>query len=187
MRIKLRTLRKIIQESISQSHKEKLQSLIESGDDASYNQAIELWETLDPGGCPYPPYEEFWGPNGDPLILEYFSETKMAMEHPGFFNDYCSAGWLSPRPELKFEFTFPFVCGDDDAVYDFGMGQQYYVVPGTDVDIIADWIEQDITNEISELAMEPFWQSFKSIDVDIDGESLEDLGNGYGTVTVSYT
>ena len=191
MRIKLRTLHKIIQESISQAHFEKLQTLIESGDEASYNQAIELWETLDPGGCPYPPHEEFFDPNGEPRIIGLFSETKMAMEHPGFFHEYCSAGWLSPRPELRFEFTFPFVCGDEGAVYDFGMGQEYYVVPGTDVDVISEWIEQDMANEIMELSQgmtwEVFWDKWKSITVDIDDQTLEDLQNGYATVTVSYT
>ena len=191
MRIKLRTLHKIIQESISQAHFEKLQTLIESGNEATYNQAIELWETLDPGGCPYPPYEEFFGPKGEPHIIGIFSETKMAMEHPGFFREYCSAGWLSPRHELRFEFTFPFVCGDEDADYDFGMGQRYYVVPGTDVDVISDWIEQDMANEIMELSQgigwEVFWDKWKSITVDVDDQTLEDLQNGFATVTVSYT
>ena len=189
MRIKLKALRKIIQESISQAHLQKLQTLFESGDEANYNMAIELWDTLDPGGCPYPPFEEFWGHNGQPLIMDIFSETIMSMEDHVFFHDYCSAEWLSPKHELKFDFTFPFVVVDEDSYWD-GEGQRYYIVPETDSYSIEAWIKKEIGSEIWELShhdAESFWVKWKSIDVYIDDEHLEELGNGHATVTISYT
>ena len=189
MRIKLKTLRKIIQESISQAQLQNLQPSIESGDEENYNQAIELWDTLDPGGCPYPPYEEFWG-NGQPLVMDIFSRSIMSMQDPAFFREHCSAEWLSPKHELKFEFSFPFVCVDEDEWWDSGEGEQYYVVPETDSYTAEDWIKKEIASEIFELSHhreEIFWNKWKSIDVYIDGDHLQKLGNGHATVTVSYT
>ena len=68
MRIQMRTLRKIIRESISEAHKDKLWELFRSGKEG-YRQAWELWDTLDPGGCPMPDPEVFFGANDEPYIL----------------------------------------------------------------------------------------------------------------------
>ena len=188
MRIKLKTLRKIIQESISQAQIQNLQPLFESGDEISYNQGLDLWDTLESGGCPYPPFEEFWG-NRQPLIMDIFRKSIMSMQDPAFFRDNCSAEWLSPKNELKFEFAFPFVLVDEDSYWE-GEGQQYYIVPETDSYSIEDWIKKEIASEIFELShhdTESFWNKYKAINVDVDGDHLEELRNGHAIVTVSYT
>ena len=189
MRLRIRTLRKIIRESISESHRSKLWELFLSGPEG-YNQAWDLWDTLDPGGCPLPEDAvEWFDDEGEgPWILKLFAETTMALEDPDyFFKEFCSAEWVTPYDALLFKFSFPIVCGDDDADYDFGMGESFYVVPGTDRDEIIAWIEQDITNQLGDLTDGTWWNNWVSLDVDVsDQADLTELENGWCTVLVKY-
>ena len=187
MRLHIRTLRKIIRESISETHRSKLWELFASGPEG-YRQAWELWDTLDPGGCPLPEDPAEWfGDNGEPLVLELFSETTMSMESPSHFEDYCSAEWETPYEALMFNFNFSFVCGDEDAYYDFGMGEHFYVVPGTDRDEIIAWIEQDITNQLGDLTDGTWWNNWVDIHVDVSNQAdITELENGACNVYVKY-
>ena len=187
MRIEMRTLRKIIRESISEAHKEKLWSLFRSGIEG-YRQAWELWDAIDPGGCPMPDPEDFFGMNDEPYIMQAFAATSMSMEDPYFFDEFCSAKWEEPYEDLVFSFSFPFVCGDEDAEYDFGMGESYFVVPGTDRLEIMEWIEASIEAELGYLCQgSDFWSEPVAISSDISSqEDLTELENGHATVYIAY-
>ena len=187
MKLHIRTLRKIIRESISESHRSKLWDLFESGPEG-YRQAWELWDTLDPGGCPLPEDPEEWfSDNGEPLLLELFSLTSMSLESPVYFEDYCSAEWEEPKEALLFNFNFSFTCGDEYGDYDFGMGERSYVVPGTDRDEIISWIEQDLTNQLGDLTDGTWWNNWVSLHVDISSqEDLTELENGWCNAFVKY-
>ena len=187
MRIQMRTLRKIIRESISEAHKDKLWELFSSGPEG-YRQAWELWDTLDPGGCPMPASEEFFGPDNDPYIFLAFPETTMSLEDPYFFDEFCSAQWEEPYEDLVFSFSFPFVCGDEDAEYDFGMGESYFVVPGTDRMEIKGFIEVSMGAEIAYLCQfSDFWSEPVAIEADVGNQAdISDLENGFATVYIAY-
>ena len=194
MRLQIRTLRKIIQEAISQDHKNKLWELL-SADPDSYRQGWELWDTLDPGGCPLPEDPEEWfSDNGEPLLLELFSETTMSLEDPHFFNDFCNGEWVETEEEKKedliFEFGFPIVCGDEDAEYDFGMGESFFVVPGKDIEQIKKYIVASFEAELAYFASNTgrsWWANPVSIIAQTSGEDqLEELGNGHAFILVSY-
>ena len=192
MKIRLQALRRIIQEAISQDHKKKLWELL-SADRESYVQGWELWDTLEPGGCPLPQDPDEWfGDNEEPYILEMFSETVFSLEDPVFFNDFCNAEWVDaedqPKEHLVFEFGFPFVCGDEDAEYDFGMGESYFVVPGTDVDEIKAFIKANFESELGyHTNNQGFWGNPVDILIDTtDEDEIKELENGYGHIIVSY-
>lgn len=188
MRIQMRTLRKIIRESISEAHKDKLWELFTSGVEG-YRQAWELWDTLDPGGCPMPDPEEWFDEEGEgPWILKLFAETTMALEDPDYyFENFCSASWEDPKEALLFNFNFSFTCGDEDADYDFGMGERSYVVPGTDRDEILRYIKEQFTAELDDLTSGTWWNDWVDIRVDIsDQKDLTELENGWCNVFVKY-
>lgn len=194
MRLHIRTLRKIIRESISESHRNKLWELFASGPEG-YNQAWDLWDTLDPGGCPLPENPDEWfGDNGQPYIIEMFSETTMSLEDPHFFNDFCHGEWVETEEEKKedlvFEFGFPFVCGDEDAEYDFGMGDRFFVVPGTDPEQIKAYIITEFEAELAYFAGtgdRSWWANPVSIIAQTSGEDqIKELENGHGYILVSY-
>ena len=189
MRLHIRTLRKIIREALSYDQESKLWELFASGPEG-YRQAWELWDTIDPGGCPLPedPYEWFGSNEQDPVILELFGQTSMSLEDPDyFFNEFCSAEWLEPKEDLGFEFRFSFVCGDENAEYDFGMGESFYVVPGTDRNVIIDYIKQDFTEELDYLTEGTWWGGYTSIDVDVANQAdLTELENGWCVIYVKY-
>ena len=187
MRIQMRTLRKIIRESISEAHKDKLWDLFNSGKEG-YRQAWVLWDTLDPGGCPMPDPEEWFGANDEPYIFQVFPATTMSMEDPYFFDEFCSAKWEEPYENLVFSFTFPFVCGDEDAEYDFGMGETYFVVPGTDRLEIKGFIEASMKAEIGYYTSSaPFWNEPVAIEADVGNQAdIIELENGFATVYIAY-
>ena len=190
MKLHITTLRRIIRESISESHKSKLWQLFKSGP-AGYRQAYELWDTMDPDGCPFPEPEKFFGQNDEPIIFEVFSNTVFALEDPYYFNDYCSAGW---EDGMTFWFNFPFVCGDEDSEFDFGMGEAYFVVPGTNREQISRHIESTMEEELEYFFTKgghtigsEFWNNWKSIEADVEEQKqLTELGNGFATVYVRY-
>ena len=189
MRLHIRTLRKIIRESISESHRGKLWDLFASGPE-SYSQAWELWDTLDPGGCPLPEdaYEFYSEVSGEVLLLEDFSKTTMALEDPDYyFPNFCSATWEDPKEALMFNFNFSFTCGDEYADYDFGMGERSYVVPGTDRAEILQYIQSEFTAELDDFTEGTWWNDWVDIHVDIsDQADLTELGNGWCNITVKY-
>ena len=188
MKLHIRTLRKIIRESITEAHRSKLWDLFASGPEG-YRQAWELWDTLDPGGCPLPedPDEWFGSNEQEPAILELFSETSMSLENPVYFIDFCSAGWEEPREALMFWFNFSFVCGDEDAEYDFGMGEPSFVVPGTDRSVIEEYIRETFTYELDQITDGTWWNGWKSIDLDVsDQADITELENGACTIYVKY-
>ena len=187
MKLHIRTLRKIIREALSYDQETKLWELFASGPEG-YRQAWELWDTLDPGGCPLPEDPDEWfSDNGEPLLLELFSETSMSLESPVFFIDFCSASWEDPKEALLFSFHFPIVCGDEDANYDFGMGESFYVVPGTDRNEILRYVEEEATAELDDLTAGTWWNNWVSLDVDVsDQADLTELENGYCNVYVKY-
>ena len=189
MRLHIRTLRKIIREALSYDQETKLWELIDSGP-AGYNQACELWDVLDPGGCPIPEDSDEWFANNgeDPAIFDVFAETSMSLQDPDyFFKEYCSAEWVDPKEALLFEFRFSFVCGDENAEYDFGMGESFYVVPGTDRNVIIDHIKRDFTQEFDYLTEGTWWNGYVSIDVDVANQAdLTELENGWCVIYVKY-
>ena len=192
MRLKLRGLRRIIQEAITADHKGKLWTLL-SADPQSYVQGWELWDTLEPGGCPLPEDPDEWfGDNGEPLIFDVFKESVFALEDPQFFNDFCHAEWVDaedqPKEHLVFTFSFPFVCGDEDAEYDFGMGERFFVVPGTNEEEVKAFIKANLEAEIGyHTSHWGFWGKPVDILVDTDEEAhMKELGNGHATIVVSY-
>ena len=190
MRLRIRTLRKIIRESIDQASRNKIWELLQS-DPESYRQGWELWDTLDPGGCPLPedPDEWFGTNEQDPAIFDMFAETSMSLEDPDYyFREFCSAGWEDPKEALMFWFNFSFVCGDEDAEYDFGMGETSFVVPGTDRGEIIEYIRENFTYELDQLTDGTWWGGYKSIDLDVsDQADITDLENGACTIYVKYT
>ena len=189
MRLHIRTLRKIIRESITYTQEQKIWELL-ANDPESYRQGWELWDILDPAGCPLPedPYEFYSEISGIPLILEDFSKTTMALEDPDyFFKEFCSAEWLDPKEALLFVFNFSFVCGDEDANYDFGMGERFYVVPGTNREDIISYIKEDITDQLDDLTYGTWWNNWVDIHVDIsDQKDLTELENGWCNIYVKY-
>ena len=189
MKLHIRTLRRIIREALSYDQEQKIWEFL-ANDPESYRQGWELWDTLDPGGCPLPedPAEWFDDEGEGPYILKLFGQTTMALEDPDyFFEEFCSAEWVTPREALMFNFNFSFVCGDEDAYYDFGMGESFYVVPGTDREEIIAWIEQDITNQLGDLTDGTWWNNWVDINVDIsEQKDLTELENGWCTITVKY-
>jgi len=154
-----------------------------------------MWDTLDPGGCPLPEDSyEWFGDNGQPYILEMFGETTMSLEDPAFFNDFCNGEWVETEEEKKedlvFEFGFPIVCGDEDAEYDFGMGESFFVVPGKDPEVIKKYILAEFEAELAYFTRtedRSWWANPVSIIVQISGEDqLVELGNGHAFILVSY-
>ena len=190
MRIQLRTLRKIIQESISQDQKKKLEELFGDFNRESYHQAWELWNTLDPGTCPYPAPEEFFGANGEPLVMELFSETIMSMEDPVYFDKYCGVEWVDPKESLSFEFDFPFVCNEDADGWNYEE-EGHYVVSGVDQRKIVKQIEQELAKELSEITEAsslPWWGRWREIKVlHISGQDfITSMGRGHCSVLIRY-
>jgi len=189
MRLHIRTLRKIIREALSYDQETKLWELFNSGPEG-YNQAWELWDTLDPGNCPLPEDPgEWFDPEGEgPWILKLFAETTMALEDPDYyFEEFCSASWEDPKEALLFNFNFSFTCGDEYGDYDFGMGERSYVVPGTDRDEILSYIDQDITNQLGDLTDGTWWNNWVSLDIDISSQDdLTELENGWCNVFLKY-
>ncbi len=189
MRLHIRTLRKIIREAISYDHQQKLWELL-GNDPESYRQAWEMWDTLDPGGCPLPEDPHQWfDPEGEgPWILKLFAETPMALEDPDYyFEQFCSASWEDPKEALLFNFNFSFTCGDENAEYDFGMGERSYVVPGTDRDYILRYIKEDIEAHLDDLTSGTWWNNWVDIHVDIsDQKDLTELENGWCNIYVKY-
>lgn len=168
----------------------KLWELLQS-DPESYRQAWEMWDTLDPGGCPLPEDADEWfdSQGQGPAILEIFGETAMSLSDPDYyFKEFCSAGWDDPKEALVFWFNFSFVCGDEDAEYDFGMGETHFVVPGTDRDVISQYIKASFEAELAYLTHGTWWNNWKSIELDVsDQADITELENGACTIYVKYT
>lgn len=189
MRIKLRTLRKIICEAISESHKNKLEVLFGSFEDqASYRQAWELWETMDPGTCPYPPPDEFYRPDGQPRVLDLFGKTVMAANDPAYFDKYCSVFWIDPKESLSFEFDFPFECGDEQGNLDYVPDEPLYVVAGTNQSEIIQQVIQALGSEMKRIGAGALWSYPEEIKVTyISGQDyIRSMDRGSVTVLVRY-
>lgn len=190
MRIQLKTLRKIICEAISEAHKNKLEMLFGSFEDqASYRQAWELWETIDPGTCPYPPPDEFYGLDGEPLALELFEETITSQRDSAFFGVSCSVIWADPKEDLSFEFDFPFVC---DSYFEYAVDPELepdtYVVHGTSQTEIINYIEENLGKELSKITNGTWWNNWKEIKVIeiADQDYISSMDRGYCTVLINY-
>lgn len=189
MKMKLRTLRKIIQESISAVQKNKLESLFGDFNKESYHQAWELWNTLAPGTCPYPPPEEFYGSNGEPLAIELFEERITSQRDSEFFNVNVGVIWAEPKEDLSFEFDFPFMCDSyfEDAIDPY-MEPDTYVVQGTSQTEIINYIEENLGKELGKVAGGTWWSNWKEIKViEIsDQDYISSMDTGYCTVLISY-
>ena len=190
MKIKLRTLRKIIRESISQEQKMKLEDLFGSFEDqASYRQAWMLWNTLDPETCPYPPPEEFYDMNGEPLALELFEERITSQRDSAFFNVGVGVIWADPKENLSFEFDFPFVC---DSYFEYAVNPDLepdtYVVHGTNQTEIISYIEENLGKELSKITNGTWWNNWKEIKVIeiADQDYISSMDRGYCTVMINY-
>ena len=112
----------------------------------------------------------------------------MAQEDPHYFDDYCSAFWVDPKGSLSFEFDFPFVCGDENGYIDFGQGQHYYTVSGTDRSDIIDQIKNDFSKEMDQITTGTWWNDWKEIKVSyISGQDfISSMENGHCSVLISY-
>lgn len=189
MKIKLRTLRKIISEAISESRKDALENYFGSFEDQmSYRHAWEIWNTVDPETCPYPPPEEFYRPDGQPRVLDLFGETIMAAKDPAYFDKYCSAFWVDPKESLSFEFDFPFECGDEQGNLDYVPDEDGYVVAGTKQSEITQQIIQDMDSEMKRIGAGTLWsypQEIKVIEI-ADQDYIRMHERGHATVLVRY-
>lgn len=168
-------------------------------DPESHRQAWELWNSMDPGGCPFPAPEDFFDDANEPRILEIFPQTTMALEDPSYFRDYCDAVQADENDgitrnvtseDLVFEFEFPFVCGDENGEYDFGRwgDERRYVVPGSNRNMVIASIEQDISNQLASLTEGSWWNNWVSLHAHVpEQDYLSAMEEGNCTVFIRYT
>lgn len=189
MKLKLKTLRKIIREAISKSQKAGLENYFGTFEDqVSYRHAWELWETMDPGTCPYPSPEEFFRADGQPRVLDLFGKTVMAANDPAFFDKYCSVEWVDPKESLSFEFDFPFECGNEQGELDYDADEPWYVVVGTKQSEIIQQISEEVKSEMRRIGGGTLWSYPQEIKViNISGQGyISSMDRGHATVLVRY-